>query len=1042
MIRRLCQCLALAAGAAIGSQAMAQYSVALQSANDCRHDGSLVVNLVVTGTPGVSTAAGGQFFLNYDAGLSVTSIVAGPALTGVSLTFNNGAHTANVAVGAPFGNPSATLSVGQTLATITLAAPGTYCAQSGLVDFRVNNPPTRLTDSNGSPIAVTTAALSAITLNDITPPTFTFSPPNIQIECDVAPTVANTGGPATATDTCSPTVVTFSDSSPTTVYPGNLGSWTIFATLPLSNTPGGDGTADFVTGPGSPPLGVGSAHFNTGTDGDQTGQLRNSGHVGTRIDALTALGYSTYITAWNGQQAPYLTLWIDTNGDLVSDDRLHFEPDYSSAGAGNPNPFPFQGPPALNVWQTWDALHGMWYSDSVNTPGSGAFTLATYLIANPNARIVNAAGGVGGIRIASGFAAPASFNTYVDNFRISTASSSAIYNFDTLAFPCVDNVIARTWTATDHCGNVATYVQGITQRDTTAPTITCPPNIVVNADAGGCTATFSYTNNFNVAPTLSNTPAPGVWYTDRYAPAGFTSGPVPGGTGLVHSISSADSAANRPPAFSSAFYNTQGRSLDIDLPAGAELAVDLYIPASWETSVRRADIWGVGHGIDNSVSAYPIIGFICNDPTDATNPTPAGPLMPRYRVWDDVNGWLDLGTVVTYNAWHRLSITLTATSFVYKIDGSTVATLPNYGTARIGSTLIQAYNFGQSYDVYWDNLLSGPQGPVVTDNCSVPTVTAVRGDNAMLSLFDPFPSGTTNVTWTATDCAGHASSCVQTVTVNAFNTVVATVEETGLIGPSTRCVSFEFWRGCSLDATVSADFAFNGAGVGTATFNVPCGAPYTAVTVTDTKHTLRRTSAGAANFTISGLNYVADFTSSSGKALEQGNANNDPYVDILDFGIFIGRFGTVPGANSACGYVGFHADFSGNGVVSTEDFTFIQSAFLHFRDLDPCMNPILGNGPISDISVDDLVARNMRDAAMADFNLDGRLNAADIAHVLQHGMPACIADFNGDQAQNVQDIFDFLSAWFMNHPKADISGNSATDVQDIFSFLNIWFQGC
>ncbi|MCI0748127.1 MAG: hypothetical protein L0Y58_22200 [Verrucomicrobia subdivision 3 bacterium] len=37
-------------------------------------------------------------------------------------------------------------------------------------------------------------------------------------------------------------------------------------------------------------------------------------------------------------------------------------------------------------------------------------------------------------------------------------------------------VIARTWTATDTCGNVAQCLQTITVRDTVAPTIACPPN--------------------------------------------------------------------------------------------------------------------------------------------------------------------------------------------------------------------------------------------------------------------------------------------------------------------------------------------------------------------------------------------------------------------------------------------------------------------------------------------------------------------------------------------------------------------------------------
>jgi YVTN family beta-propeller protein len=52
----------------------------------------------------------------------------------------------------------------------------------------------------------------------------------------------------------------------------------------------------------------------------------------------------------------------------------------------------------------------------------------------------------------------------------------------------------------------------------------------------------------------------------------------------------------------------------------------------------------------------------------------------------------------------------------------------------------------------------------------------------------------------------------------------------------------------------------------------------------------------------------------------------------------------------------------------------------------------------------------------------------------------CAADFNGGGLA-VQDIFDFLNAWFAGLPSADFNGGGLA-VQDIFDFLNAWFAGC
>jgi len=58
-------------------------------------------------------------------------------------------------------------------------------------------------------------------------------------------------------------------------------------------------------------------------------------------------------------------------------------------------------------------------------------------------------------------------------------------------------------------------------------------------------------------------------------------------------------------------------------------------------------------------------------------------------------------------------------------------------------------------------------------------------------------------------------------------------------------------------------------------------------------------------------------------------------------------------------------------------------------------------------------------------------------------VPLCPADFNeSGGAPTVQDIFDFLEAYFNNDPRADFNGGGGITVQDIFDFLAAYFTAC
>lgn len=118
-----------------------------------------------------------------------------------------------------------------------------------------------------------------------------------------------------------------------------------------------------------------------------------------------------------------------------------------------------------------------------------------------------------------------------------------------------------------------------------------------------CLPVWATTETFDSPVLLSNTQAPGTWYTDRYAPSGFASPTVfDGDNRLKHSISASDGANLRPAAFSGPFYNTQGRKFDFG-PGTTGLSIDLYVDDTWATTGRRmAGLWGTAFNASNAIS--------------------------------------------------------------------------------------------------------------------------------------------------------------------------------------------------------------------------------------------------------------------------------------------------------------------------------------------------------------------------------------------------------------------------------------------------------
>lgn len=209
--------------------------------------------------------------------------------------------------------------------------------------------------------------------------------------------------------------------------------------------------------------------------------------------------------------------------------------------------------------------------------------------------------------------------------------------------------------------------------------------------------------NFNDPVTTGPSQSPGVWYTDRYAPAGFEAGVnFLGDARLRQTISAADSQSNRPGPFSSAFYNTQGRKYDVD--AGVmSMSIELYVDSAWQTTGNRmAGFWGTAIG--GSSLVYPIIE-VASDGNDAW-----------FRAWDATTGLFhNMGMIGALDQFYELSITLDlgTNTFLYEAGGYTWQSTA-FGATSFGNVILQGHNSlqGENYDIYWDNFNAAGANPV------------------------------------------------------------------------------------------------------------------------------------------------------------------------------------------------------------------------------------------------------------------------------------------------------------------------------------------
>jgi len=189
------------------------------------------------------------------------------------------------------------------------------------------------------------------------------------------------------------------------------------------------GTGALVAGPGTAPLGSGSANLSVnGTGGEYLGAPN---HQGTRLADITELSYATYRASGDAALAIALQLNVDadaTDANTAWQGRLVYEPYYTETVA-------------TGTWQTWNTLEeggtgNWWFSNGTLAAATSCTqadpcTWAQVEAAIPNGSIHASLGAVG-FKAGSGWVS--GFDGNVDAFTITTTSASStdttIYDFE------------------------------------------------------------------------------------------------------------------------------------------------------------------------------------------------------------------------------------------------------------------------------------------------------------------------------------------------------------------------------------------------------------------------------------------------------------------------------------------------------------------------------------------------------------------------------------------------------------------------------------
>ena len=357
---------------------------------------------------------------------------------------------------------------------------------------------------------------------------------------------------------------------------------------------------------------------------------------------------------------------------------------------------------------------------------------------------------------------------------------------DSVAPSTCDNeeVITRTWTATDDCGNNTSCDQVITVEDTTVPMITCPADATVECDDDTSpTGTGSATaSDACIAPSLAYSddlstnnenggsggwPAEGPWVENDPAGGntGFTDGRVRINSGSIQIRNTADisRSIDLSGAASATISFTYQRQNE-DWESGDQAFLEYFDGTNWV-----ATSWSINGG---AIDGAPLSSGTVNLPITAQQIRfrTSGNSGPERIRFDDI-------LIMRTDPGGTINPTFTDVVMAGSCNGEEVITRTWTATDACGNssscnqTITVEDNTAPTITCPADvTVESGGDtspastGSATTSDACDPAPTVTFSDSTAMGACESGIEEVITRTWTATDACGNSTSCVQTIT--------------------------------------------------------------------------------------------------------------------------------------------------------------------------------------------------------------------------------------------------------------------------------------